>query len=92
MIHPVFLRRTIMKHIRHFCVTSILTFAFSLSALAGNIECGVVSPPPPQESTISGEMATGATTTNEAAASEVISVNPTADFALDILQSVLALF
>ena len=81
-----------MKHMRHFCVASILTFAITFSAFAGDIHCGVISEPPPQESMSADELATGITTPNETSSLEVISVDPMADFTLNILQSVLALF
>jgi hypothetical protein len=79
-----------MSRLRRFCVVSILTFIFALSALAGDIECGVVSLPT-QQPLVTGEMATGATT-NEMSSAETTYVDPVTEIALNLLQSVLALF
>jgi hypothetical protein len=77
-----------MKRLRQICAVTILTVSVTLSAFAGNINCGAVEPPPPETpSSVTGEMATGATATNE-----TTYVDPVTGLALDILQSLLALF
>jgi hypothetical protein len=81
-----------MKHLRQFCVSAALTLALTLSAFAGTIDCGSVPPPPPQETTLSGDIECGFVMTNETSSTETASVDPMADFTLNILQSVLALF
>ena len=81
-----------MKRLRHFCIASILTFTLALSAFAGNIECGVVDAPPPQQSVVTGEMATGATATDETESAENLLIDPVTGLALDILPSLMTLF
>jgi hypothetical protein len=80
-----------MKHLRHFCFASILSFLLTLSAFAGDINCGVVSPPPEQTS-VTGNMATGTTATSESTSDENLFIDPVTGLALDILQSLLSLF
>ena len=80
-----------MSRLRHFGIATILTIAVSLSAFAGNIDCGVVGTPPQQVS-VTGEMATGASATNETLSTEATYIDPVTGLALDILQSLLALF
>jgi hypothetical protein len=80
-----------MKHLRHGCVVFILILTLTLSTFAGNIECGVVSPPP-QQASVTGEMATGATETSETSSDDNLFVDPVTGLALDILQSLLSLF
>ena len=67
-----------MKRLRHFCVASVLTFTLTFSAIAGEIECGVVASPPPQSSA-TGDIHTGY-------------VDPVTEFGLSFLQSLLSLF
>ena len=67
-----------MKHLRHFSVVTILTFMLTLSAFAGDMECGVVASPPHQAS-VTGDMATGY-------------VDPVTEFTLNVLQSLLSMF
>jgi hypothetical protein len=71
-----------MERLRHFCAATILTFTFTLVAFAGDMQCGVTSESPSQQTSITGDMATGATVT----------VDPITGLALDILQSLLSLF
>jgi hypothetical protein len=80
-----------MKHVRQLCAAIALTFALSLTILAGDMSCGITStPPPPEQSQTAtcGDMSCGGASTDEATSSE-----PTiTEIALGILQSVLALF
>ena len=77
-----------MKRLRQICAVTILAISVTLSAFAGNINCGAVEPPPSDPTaSVTGEMATGATATNETAY-----VDPVTGLALDILQSLLSLF
>ncbi len=80
-----------MKHLRHFCIASVLTFALTFSAFAGDINCGVVSPPPTPPAPLTGQMTTGVTATNEES-SETSFVDPVTEFTLNILQGLLSLF
>ena len=82
-----------MNRLRQICAVTILTISVTLSAFAGNINCGVVEPPPPDPSaSVTGEMATGATATNDSLSAETAYVDPVTGLALDILQSLLSLF
>jgi hypothetical protein len=88
---PIF-RRKLMKHLRQFCVASILTVVLALSAFAGDIECGVVAPPPPPAASAMGDIECGLTDINGTQSIETASIDPVTDFTLNILQSMLALF
>ena len=82
-----------MKRLRHFCGVTILTFTLGFSVIAGEMECGVVDPPPsPPPSSVMGNMATGVTTTSEASSAETGYIDPVTGLALDMLQSLLSLF
>lgn len=76
-----------MKHLRHFCLVSALTFALAFSASAGDINCGVVEPP----ASVTGTIHTGVTATNEES-TETSFVDPVTEFTLNILQGLLSLF
>jgi hypothetical protein len=80
-----------MMRLRQFCAATILTIAVSLSAFAGNINCGDVPPPPDPPASAMGQMATGVTATNEESA-ETSYVDPVTEFALNFLQDLLSLF
>jgi hypothetical protein len=81
-----------MKYLRRFCVATILTFTLTFSTFAGDIHCGAVSETPSQPASVTGDMATGATATNETSIAETTYVDPVTGLALDILQSLLSLF
>lgn len=81
-----------MKPMRQLCAIAVLTFVFASSAAAGNIDCGAVSPPPDPPASITGEMATGATSTMGMSGTEMASIDPLTEFTLSILQSLLSLF
>lgn len=80
-----------MKHLRHFCVASALTFALALSTFAGDINCGVVSTPPNPPASVTGDMPNGVAATNEESA-ETAFVDPVTEVTLSILQDLLSLF
>jgi hypothetical protein len=81
-----------MKRLHHFCVASVLTFALAISAFAGDINCGVTSAPPPQQSAVTDDIHTGGTATSETSSAETVYIDPVTGIALDILQSLLSLF
>jgi hypothetical protein len=81
-----------MKHLRHFCIATILTFTLAFSAFAGDIHCGVVSDPPSQQSAAAGDMATEPSAADETSGTETAYVDPVTGLALDLLQSLLSLF
>ena len=71
-----------MKNLRHFCTVAALTFAFALSASAdGIISTDKAAPPPPV--TANGVISTDRTGTT---------ANSVTEIALNLLQSVIALF
>lgn len=81
-----------MKRLRYFCAITILTSALTLSAFAGTIECGVVAPPPPQQSAVMGDIHCGVTATCATPGAEIVVIDPVTGLALNILQSLLSLF
>lgn len=80
-----------MKRLQHLCLTSILFITLTIPTFAGDINCGIVSSSPPQTS-VTGEMANGATAMDETADAETLLIDPVTGLALDILQSLLTLF
>ena len=68
-----------MDRLRQFCAVVVLTFVLSFSAFAGEMATGAVSEPPSEQTSVTGEMATGC-------------VDPVTEFGLTILQSLLSLF
>lgn len=81
-----------MKPLRQLCAIAVLTFVLASSAFAGDIQCGVVDPPPNPPASVMGDMATGITATDRTSSAETAFVDPVTDFTLDILRSVLSLF
>lgn len=82
-----------MKSLRKLLAVSVLTLVLTCSALAGEMDTGIVQPPPQSSATIAGEMDTGLTATDETATGDVsASVNSAGEVALNLLRSVLALF
>jgi hypothetical protein len=53
-----------MNNLRQICAGFILTLALTVSAFAGQIECGVVNDPPLQETAAAGEMQNGIQSTD----------------------------
>lgn len=78
-----------MKHLRHFCLASALTFALAFSAFAGDINCGILSAPPIPPPPVTGQMTTGTTETSE---TDTSFIDPMTEFTLNILQGLLSLF
>lgn len=85
-----------MKQLRILCALVVLTFALMVPAYAGNISTGIADPPPPPSSsaTTDGNISTGITSqttegTGETTASASSSIT---EIAVNLLQSVLALF
>ena len=81
-----------MKHLRHFCAATVLSFTFVLATFAGDMQCGVVSPPPDPPASVLGETTNEVTVTNEESSAETSFVDPLTELTLNLLQSVLALF
>lgn len=79
-----------MKSLRQLCAAFMLTLALTVSTFAGQMSTTVVDPPPPApEATTQGSMSTtvaGQIETN------IIATDPTTEVALNLLQSLLALF
>ena len=80
-----------MKSLRQFSITAVLTFAITISAFAGQMATGAVPPPPEPPATTTSEIVTGVTATDETGI-ETAFIDPITGIALNILQSLLALF
>lgn len=80
-----------MNCLRQFCAASILILALTLSAFAGDINCGVAAPPPPQAA-ITGDINCGVTLTCQSSSTETVSLDPVTGLALSLLQSLLSVF
>jgi hypothetical protein len=85
-----------MKTLRQLCVAVVFTLALATSTFAGIIEIGSPAPPPPsqpaQTATVNGEMQIGLTGQEETGSGEVSATDSATETALNLLQSVLALF
>ncbi len=85
-----------MKNLRQLSIAFVFTFALALPAFAGDIETGIAPPPPSQPSqtaTANGEIDTGVTGQIETGSvSEATVIDSATQAALNLLQSVLALF
>lgn len=79
-----------MKSFRQICAVLVLTLALTVSAFAGNMTTMITDPPPPPSSaTLEGQMTTGVTDNTTAS---VMGAEPATESALNLLQSLLALF
>jgi hypothetical protein len=84
-----------MKSLRQLCVALVFTLALTLPAFAGDIETTVTSPAPAQPAqgaTTAGEIHTTVIGQEETGGSEATATDSAAEIALNLLQSVLALF
>jgi hypothetical protein len=84
-----------MKTLRQLCVAAVFTLALALPAFAGEMSIGSPTPPPSQPAqtaTANGEMPIGLTGQEETGSGEVSATDSATEAALNLLQSVLALF
>jgi hypothetical protein len=92
-----------MNRVRQLCATILLTVILAASpVLAGDMPCGVTSsPPPPTETSATGEMPMGVTSSSTASDASVTGnmpmgvtseTDPVTELMLSLLQSMLALF
>jgi hypothetical protein len=82
-----------MKSLKKVCAAVLLTLILSLAALAGDMSCGITAPPPPQsQSATTGDMSAGIASTDGAAGDEAMAFNSVTETALNLIQSLLALF
>jgi hypothetical protein len=84
-----------MKTLRQLCVAVVFTLALAIPAFAGVMDTGSPAPPPSQPSqtaTVNGVMDTGLTGQEETGSSEATATDSATEAALNLLQSVLALF
>lgn len=82
-----------MKPLRQLCVALTLTLALSVAADAGEIHTTVAPPPPaPAATTADGQIETPVAGQEETGSSEATASDSAANIALNLLQSVLALF
>jgi hypothetical protein len=87
-----------MKTLRQLCVASVFVFSLAIPAFAGEIQTTVAPPPPVQTSTtngqatVNGEIQTGLTGQEETGSGEASATDSATEIALNLLQTVLALF
>jgi hypothetical protein len=83
-----------MKTLRQLCVVVVFTLALAIPALAGEMDTGSPTTPPsqPQTTTSSGDIQTTVTGQEETGSSEATAADSATEAALNLLQSVLALF
>ena len=84
-----------MKTLRQLSVASVFVFALTIPAFAGEIQTGVAPPPPTQPTqtaTAAGDIQNDVMGQIEIGRSEATAVDSAAEIALNLLQSVLALF
>lgn len=80
-----------MTHLRRFCAATILTLTFALATFGGDMQCGVVAPPPDPPGAVIAETTPGDTAETEES-TETSFIDPVTEFTLNILQGLLALF
>ncbi len=84
-----------MKNLHRLCGAIVFTLVLTIPAFAGDIQTTVTSPPPSQPAqtaTLNGDIQTGVTGQADMGSSEATAANSAAEIALNLLQSVLALF
>jgi hypothetical protein len=82
-----------MKTLRQLSVALVFASALTVPAIAGDIETGKSQPPPsPATATAQGEIQTTVTGQDETGSSEATAADSAMEIALNLLQSVLALF
>ena len=81
-----------MKTLRQLCVASVFVFALTIPAFAGEIQTPLLPPQPAQSATAQGEIDTTVTGQEETGSSEATAAGSATEVALNLLQSVLALF
>ena len=80
-----------MKTLRQLSVASVFVFALAIPAFAGEIQIGI-APPPAHATTADGEIHTTLAGDMPNGVSEATAGGSAAEVALNLLQSVLALF
>jgi hypothetical protein len=92
--HTNSIQENSMKSLKKVCAAVLLTLILSLTALAGDMSCGITAPPPPpqSQSATTGDMSAGIVSTGGAAGDEAMAFNPVTETALNLIQSLLALF
>jgi hypothetical protein len=84
-----------MKTLRQLSVASVFVFALTFPALAGQIDTTVAPPQPAQASTTAttnGQIDTTLTGQDETGSGEASATDSATEIALNLLQTVLALF
>jgi hypothetical protein len=82
-----------MKSLRQLCVALVFALALTVPALAGDIETGKPQPPSSQTTaTTEGQIETTVAGQIETGSSETTAAGSATEIALNLLQSVLALF
>ena len=84
-----------MKTLRQLCVASVFVFSLAIPAFAGEIQTTVAPPQPAQASTTAtanGQIETTLTGQDETGSGEASATDSATEIALDLLQTVLALF
>jgi hypothetical protein len=84
-----------MKTLRQLCVALVFTLALTIPAFAGDIQTGIAPPDPPPastSSTVPGEISTTVAGDISTMISEEATTASLTETALNLLQSVLALF
>jgi hypothetical protein len=80
-----------MNRLRQFCAATVLTLMLVFTVFAGDMATGYIQPPP-QESAVSGDMATGDTDPTLTSITTDPYIDPVTRHALSLLQSLLSLF
>lgn len=78
-----------MKTLRQLCVASVFVFALAIPTFAGEIQIGIAPPTPPP---LAGEIHTTVAGQMDTTSSEANVSDSATEIALNLLQSMLALF
>jgi hypothetical protein len=84
-----------MSNLRRISIAFAFTLALTIPAFAGEIDTTKTAPSPSQPTqtaTVNGEIETGITGQDETGSGEVSAIDSATEIALNLLQTVLALF
>ncbi|MDT5060549.1 MAG: hypothetical protein QOH63_1008 [Acidobacteriota bacterium] len=83
-----------MRKLQQFCAAMALTLALAMSAFAGDISCpgATATPPPPQQSSVTGQISfPDISTTSEISIPDVAALDPLTEATFSLLQSILSI-
>lgn len=81
-----------MRKLKQLCIATVLTLTLALTAFAGDMHTPGVTTPPPDQTTVTGEMQTSGVTASDTPDSETPAIGSVTDAALCLLNSMISVF